>query len=118
MARRELFGEYLTALEPRRCRRRPDHTQSLCAKRFGDSRDQRGFRTYDGQFGSNRFSEACKTDRVIHIGGQACRYVIDAGVARRAVEFGCVRAAREFPCERMFAAPRADYEDSHCAAIV
>src|SRR6266487_3854926 len=97
MACRELFGEYLAALEPRRWRRRPDHTQSLGAKCFGDSGDQRGFRTYDGQFSSNGFSEACKTDRVIHIGWQARCDFAYAGVARRAVKFGGMRAAGEFP---------------------
>src|SRR6266446_10619828 len=97
MARRELFGEDLATLEPRRCGRRPDHMQSLGAKRFGDSGDQRGFRTYDGQFSSDRFSEACKTDRVIHIGWQARCDFTYAGVTRRAVKLGCVRAAGEFP---------------------
>jgi hypothetical protein len=85
----------------------------LRAKRFGDSRDQRSFRTNDGHFGSDRLSEACKSDRVIHIGWQARCDFADTCVARRAVKVRCVRAAGEFPCERVFPATAADDKNFH-----
>ena len=118
MARRELFGEYLAALKSSRRGRWTYQTKASRPKRLCDPRYQRSFRTYDGQFSSDRFCEACKTDRVIHIGWQARCDFTDACVARRAVEFCRVRAVFEAPNEGVLPAARANYEDPHSAAIV
>jgi hypothetical protein len=118
MARRELFREYFAAFKASGCGGWADKTTATRTKRFGDSSDQRSFRANNGQVGSNRLGEACKTGRVIYIGRDSHGDFADSGVTRRAEELRGVWTARKFPCEGVFPAPRADYKDSHDAAIV
>src|SRR5262245_732675 len=99
----ELLGEYLAAFQSRRCGRGPDYAKRACAKRVGDSGNQRGFGADDGEVSGERLGQPGETLGIVQVSRQTGGYFRDSCVSRCAIELRCMWAASEFPDQSVFA---------------
>jgi hypothetical protein len=110
---RDLLGEALLPLEPRRCCARAGADYSRVGERIGEPRHERRLRAGHDEIdfiGARKGDQRRKIERA---GGHSLRNRGDAGIARRAPELGEQRARGERPAQRVLARARSHHQNPH-----
>ncbi len=115
MAHEEFLGELLAALEPRRKLARTEARQAGGLKGIDNARDQRPFRTHDGETGALLLRQRNQPGDVRRGNRGIAAFVLErrAGIARRDDHFRHPRRLCKLPRQRMFASAAADDEHLH-----
>src|SRR5690606_16929901 len=113
----QVLGETLGALEPCRCGRWPEDTDTLCRERIGNAGYQRRLRSDNDEIDIVGTAEGGDGGVVGHIERDALGLLRDPRVARRGKEPREHRRGRELPRQCVLTSAGADEENVHATSL-